>query len=381
VNLAALSPYEAKLAGLSRKSRLRALAPREGVDFTSNDYLGLAEAPRLKAAIVDAMARGLPVGAGGSRLLRGNHPEHEALEAEAAAFFGAEKAIYVGSGFAANVALFSTLPLRDDLVLHDALIHASVPDGIAAGKAKAVAVPHNEVEAFEREIICWRQAGGRGRPWIAVESLYSMDGDCAPLAALADLAERHGGFLVVDEAHATGVFGPGGRGLAAALEGRGNVVALHTCGKALGASGALLSLPAVLADYLVNRARGFIYSTAPSPLMAAAVLEGLRVVADEPWRRSRLAELVSFAGEELHRQLGVTPSGSQILPVMIGDNARSLKIAARLRQAGFDVRAIRPPTVPEGTARLRIAITLNVEESQIAAMIGLLALSLREEAA
>lgn len=381
MTLAALSSYEAKLAGLGRKSRLRALAPREGIDFTSNDYLGLAEAPRLKAAIAEAIGNGVPVGAGGSRLLRGNHPEHEALEAEAAAFFGAEKAIYVGSGFAANVALFSTLPLRDDLVLHDALIHASVHDGIAAGKAKAVAVPHNEVEAFEREIIRWRQAGGRGRPWIAVESLYSMDGDCAPLSALADLAERHGGFLVVDEAHATGVFGPGGRGLAAALEGRGNVVALHTCGKALGASGALLSLPAVLADYLVNRARGFIYSTAPSPLMAAAVREALGIVADEPWRRSRLAELVSFAGEELHRQLGVTPSGSQILPVMIGDNARSLKIAARLRQGGFDVRAIRPPTVPEGTARLRIAITLNVQEGQIADMIGLLALSLREEAA
>ncbi|MFF2321443.1 8-amino-7-oxononanoate synthase [Agrobacterium sp. NPDC058088] len=381
MTLAALSSYEAKLAGLSRKSRLRALAPREGIDFTSNDYLGLAEAPRLKAAIAEAIGNGVPVGAGGSRLLRGNHPEHEAVEAEAAAFFGAEKAIYFGSGFAANVALFSTLPLRDDLVLHDALIHASVHDGIAAGKAKAVVVPHNAVEAFEREIIRWRRAGGRGRPWIAVESLYSMDGDCAPLAALADLAERHGGFLVVDEAHATGVFGPGGRGLAAALEGRGNVVALHTCGKALGASGALLSLPAVLADYLVNRARGFIYSTAPSPLMAAAVREALRIVADEPWRRSRLAELVSFAGEELHRQLGVAASGSQILPVMIGDNARSLKIAARLRQGGFDVRAIRPPTVPEGTARLRIAITLNVEDGQIADMIGLLALSLREEAA
>ena len=381
MNLAALSPYEAKLAGLSRKSRLRALAPREGIDFTSNDYLGLAEAPRLKAAITEAIGNCVPVGAGGSRLLRGNHPEHEALEAETAAFFGAEKAIYFGSGFAANVALFATLPLRDDLVLYDALIHASVHDGIAAGKAKAVVVPHNEVEAFEREIIRWRQAGGRGRPWIAVESLYSMDGDCAPLSALADLAEWHGGFLVVDEAHATGVFGPGGRGLAAALEGRGNVVALHTCGKALGASGALLSLPAVLADYLVNRARGFIYSTAPSPLMAAAVREALRIVADEPWRRSRLAELVSFAGEELHRQLGVAASGSQILPVMIGDNARSLKIAARLRQGGFDVRAIRPPTVPEGTARLRIAITLNVEDGQIADMIGLLALSLREEAA
>lgn len=379
MNSSALSAYELKLAGLHRKSRLRALAPRQGIDFTSNDYLGLADAPRLKAAITDAIERGVPVGAGGSRLLRGNHPEHEALETEAAVFFGAERAIYFGSGFAANVALFSALPLRDDLVLYDALIHASVHDGIAAGKAKAVAVPHNQVEAFEREINRWRQAGGKGRPWIAVESLYSMDGDRAPVAALADLAGRHGGLLVVDEAHATGVFGPGGRGLAAELEGRGNVVALHTCGKALGLSGALISLPAVLADYLTNRARGFIYSTAPSPLMAAAVREALRIVADEPWRRIRLEELINLASEQLRSRLGVTPGGSQILPVMIGDNARALKIATRMRDGGFDVRAIRPPTVPEGTARLRISITLNVEESQIADMVGLLALAMEEE--
>ena len=379
MNSSALSAYELKLAGLHRKSRLRALAPRQGIDFTSNDYLGLADAPRLKAAITDAIERGVPVGAGGSRLLRGNHPEHEALETEAAVFFGADRAIYFGSGFAANVALFSALPLRDDLVLYDALIHASVHDGIAAGKAKAVAVPHNQVEAFEREINRWRQAGGKGRPWIAVESLYSMDGDRAPVAALADLAGRHGGFLVVDEAHATGVFGPGGRGLAAELEGRGNVVALHTCGKALGLSGALISLPAVLADYLTNRARGFIYSTAPSPLMAAAVREALRIVADEPWRRIRLEELINLASEQLRSGLGVTPGGSQILPVMIGDNARALKIATRMRDGGFDVRAIRPPTVPEGTARLRISITLNVEESQIADMVGLLAFAMEEE--
>lgn len=381
MNHTVFSQYEAKLAGLERKSRLRALAPRQGVDFTSNDYLGLASAPRLKAAFADAMERGVPAGAGGSRLLRGNHCEHEALELEAAAFFGGEKAIYFNSGFAANVALFATLPLRQDLVLYDALIHASVHDGIAAGKAQAIAVPHHQVEAFEREIIRWRGQGGRGRPWIAVESLYSMDGDRAPLVALADLAERHDGFLVVDEAHATGVFGPDGRGLAAELEGRRNVLALHTCGKALGLSGALLSLPAVFADYLINRARGFIYSTAPSPLMAAAVRETLRMIADEPWRRLRLAELVSFAGEELQRRLGVTPSGSQILPIIIGDNARSLRIAACLQQGGFDVRAIRPPTVPEGTARLRIAVTLNVDESEIAAMAELLALALREEAA
>lgn len=379
MNSSARSPYEVKLAGLHRKSRLRALAPRQGVDFTSNDYLGLADAPRLKAAIAAAIERGVPVGAGGSRLLRGNHPEHEALEAEAASYFGAEKTIYFGSGFAANVALFSALPLRDDLVLHDALIHASVHDGIAAGKAKAVAVPHNQVEAFEREINRWRQAGGKGRPWIAVESLYSMDGDRAPVAALAGLAGRYGGFLVVDEAHATGVFGEGGRGFAAELEGRGNVVALHTCGKALGLSGALLSLPAVLADYLTNRARGFIYSTAPSPLMVAAVREALRMIADEPWRRTRLKELINFAGEQLRSRLGVMPSGSQILPVMIGDNARALRIAARMRDVGFDVRAIRPPTVPEGTARLRISLSLNVDESQISDMIGLLVLAMEDE--
>lgn len=381
MNALALSAYEVKLASLQRKSRLRALVPRQGIDFTSNDYLGLADAPRLKAAITGAIERGVPVGAGGSRLLRGNHPEHEALEAEAAAFFGAEKTIYFVSGFVANVALFSTLPLREDIVLYDELIHASVHDGIAAGKAQALAVPHNQVEAFEREISRWRQAGGQGRPWIAIESLYSMDGDRAPLADLADLAERHGGFLVVDEAHATGVFGPGGRGLAAELEGRGNVVALHTCGKALGLSGALLSLPSVLADYLINRARGFIYSTAPSPLMAAAVREALLIIAEEGWRQSRLAELINFAGEELRSRLGITPSGSQIMPVVIGDNARSLAVAARLHDGGLDVRAIRPPTVPEGTARLRLSITLNVDEGQIADMVGLLGFALKEERA
>ncbi|MCA1408601.1 8-amino-7-oxononanoate synthase [Ensifer sp. IC3342] len=379
MNLSALAPYESMLAGLERKSRLRRLAPRQGIDFTSNDYLGLANAHRLKAAISAAIDRGVPVGAGGSRLLRGNHAEHEALEAEAAAFFRAEKALYFSSGFAANVALFSSLPQRADLIVHDALIHASVHDGIAASKAQAVAVPHNDVEAFDRAARSWRQAGGKGRPWIAVESLYSMDGDRAPLLALADVADRHDGFLVIDEAHATGVFGPGGRGLAAELERRGNVLVLHTCGKALGVSGALLGLPSSLANYLINRARNFIYSTAPSPLMAAAVREALRIVADEPERRARLEELRTFAAGHLQLLIGVGPSASQILPVMIGDNARSLRIAERMRANGFDVRAIRPPTVPEGTARLRISITLNVDEDEIAEMVQALAIAMQED--
>jgi 8-amino-7-oxononanoate synthase len=375
----ALARYEATLDGLARRSRIRALAPQHGVDFTSNDYLGLANAPRLKAAISVAIGRGVPAGAGGSRLLRGNHPEHEALEAEAAAFFGVQRVLYFGSGFTANVALFSSLPQRDDLIVHDALIHASAHDGITASKAEAVAAAHNEVDAFDRAIRRWREAGGKGRPWIAVESLYSMDGDQAPVADLADLADRHDGFLVVDEAHATGVFGPGGRGLASGLESRGNVVVLHTCGKALGVSGALLGLPSVLADYLINRARNFIYSTAPSPLMASGVREALRMIADEPERRDQLERLKNFAGEQLSSRLGISPSGSQILPVMIGDNARSLRTADRMRAEGYDIRAIRPPTVPEGTARLRISITLNVDEEQIADMVQRLATAIEEE--
>ncbi|MBP1861794.1 8-amino-7-oxononanoate synthase [Rhizobium herbae] len=377
---AGLLRYETTLAGLDRKGRRRVLIAQDGADFSSNDYLGFAGSPQLAAAVTAALQRGVPVGAGGSRLLRGNHPEHEALEKAAAAFFGAERALYFGSGYAANAALFSTLPQRGDLIVHDALVHASAHEGIQAARATAVAVAHNDVEAFEQAISGWRRNGGIGHPWIAVESLYSMDGDRAPLAELAAVAERHDGFLVIDEAHATGVFGPGGRGFAAGLENRKNVIVLHTCGKALGVSGALLGASAVLCDYLVNRARGFIYSTAPSPLMAAAVREALRMLADEPQRRADFDELKAFANADLTAKLGVKGSGSQILPVLIGDNGRAVRIAARMRGEGFDIRAIRPPTVPEGTARLRIAITLNVDRATIARMFTRLAAIMAEEA-
>lgn len=371
--------YERTLAGLERRGRRRALLPPGDIDFTSNDYLALADAPRLKAAFTSAIERGVPAGAGGSRLLRGNHPEHEALEAEAAAYFGSERALYFGSGYAANTALFSTLPQRDDLIVYDALVHASVHDGIAACKAPAVGVPHNDVDAFADAIRNWRKAGGTGHPWIAVESLYSMDGDRAPLVELAELAARHDGFLVIDEAHATGVFGPGGRGFAAGLEPRENIIVVHTCGKALGLAGALVGASGTLCDYLVNRARGFIYSTAPSPLMAAGVREALRVLADEPGRRETLKALQRFANAEMARVLDMEGSGSQILPVRIGDNALSVRIAAHMREKGFDIRAVRPPTVPEGTARLRIAITLNVDRPTISRMFEALAAILDEE--
>lgn len=379
MTLGLFARYEKTLEGLDRKGRRRALAPAGGLDFTSNDYLALAASTRLKAAITSAIARGVPVGSGGSRLLRGNHEEHETLEAEAATLFGAERMLFFGSGYAANAALFSTLPQRDDLIVHDALIHASAHEGIAASKADSVAAAHNDIDAFADAIGQWRRAGGTGRPWIAVESLYSMDGDRAPLADLLALASQHDGFLVIDEAHATGVFGPEGRGLAAELEDRENVVMLHTCGKALGVSGALVGASAVLCDYIVNRARNFIYSTAPSPLIAAAVREALAALVDEPERRAAFDDLRSFANRALAEVLGIEGSGSQILPIPIGDNGRAVRIAARMRAEGYDVRAIRPPTVPEGTARLRIAITLNVDRAAIVQMLQQLKIAIAKE--
>ncbi len=364
-----LARYDAMLNQLEQKGRRRSLTQQGGIDFTSNDFLGLADSPRLKAAVAAALARGVAVGAGGSRLLRGNHPEHEALEAEAATFFGAERALFFGSGYAANVALLSTLPQRGDLVVYDALVHASTHAGLATTRAEAIATPHNDVDAIDQAIRTWRKAGGTGHPWIAVESLYSMDGDQAPLGALAALADRHDGFLIVDEAHATGVYGPQGRGFSADLEGRDNVIVLHTCGKALGASGALITASRPICDFLVNRARPLIFATAPSPLIAACVREALKILTDEPQRRDDLQQLITLANDQLRTNLGVATSGSQILPVIIGDDARTVRIAAQMQAAGFDIRAIRPPTVPEGSARLRVAITLNVDAPTITDML------------
>ncbi|MFG1428717.1 8-amino-7-oxononanoate synthase [Roseixanthobacter glucoisosaccharinicivorans] len=375
-----LARFETTLAGLKAKSRRRALEGRAGYDFASNDYIGLAASPRLAAAVEAAVARGVPVGAAGSRLLRGNHPEHEALEAEAAEFFGAGRALFFGGGYNANVALLSALPQRGDLVVYDALIHASVHEGMKTGKAETVAALHNDAQSVEDAIIAWRARGGRGTPWIVVETIYSMDGDAAPLDDLIAIAERHDGFLIADEAHATGVFGPDGRGRAAHLEGRDALITLHTCGKALGASGALVAGHATLIDFLVNRARPFIYATAPSPLMAAAVREGLRMLKDEPERRARLSALVARAGERLGA-MGWPASGSQIVPVILGSNARAAAVAAHVRAAGFDCRAIRPPTVPEGTARLRISLTLNVDEAIIDGLTGAIAEALERVAA
>ncbi|KGJ17180.1 8-amino-7-oxononanoate synthase [Paracoccus sanguinis] len=360
-----MAPFRADLAALEAAGRTRRLILRAGVDFASNDYLGLAGHPRLAAAVQAALADGVPVGAAGSRLLRGNTDWQEAFEINAAAFFGAEAALGFGGGYQANVAVVSTLPQRGDLLLMDALSHASTRDGARLARAEVAEFQHNDAGHAEDVITDWRARGGNGAVWIAVESLYSMDGDRAPLDDLAQLADREG-FLIVDEAHATGVWGPGGKGLSHALEGRENVITLHTLGKALGGSGALLCLPAVLRAALINRARPFIFATAPSPLMAVAGGAALDLLRDEPDLPQRLHDHIALFSQEMSARLPHLPmSGSQIVPLIVGEDAATMRLAAAVQAEGFDVRGIRPPTVPPGTARLRVSLTLNASAEDV----------------
>ncbi len=372
------SVYTSALEALKRDERLRCLKPRGGIDFSSNDYLALACCQRMRRAIAAAVESGTPIGAGGSRLLRGNCAEHEELELDAAQFFGTETAIFFASGYIANFAVLTTLPQKGDLLVLDQLVHASIHEGARAGRADFRFFAHNNPNSVEEMIRGFRSEGGTGRVWIVAESLYSMDGDFAPLDALLAIADRHDAFVLVDEAHATGVFGEDGRGLAAAYEGRENLVVVHTCGKAMGAAGALITTTRLLRDFIVNRCRPFIFSTAPSPLMAVAVKEALAILREEPERRQRLSGLIAFTRAEIGARedsqgSGWQVSGSQIMPYIVGDNARAMALAEGLQARGFDIRGIRPPTVPPDTARLRISLTNNVGEDDVRAMLDALA--------
>jgi 8-amino-7-oxononanoate synthase len=354
---------------LKSEFRHRSLSLPRGIDFTSNDYLGLARHPALRRAVLDALDAGAPAGSAGSRLLRGHHPEHAELESLAAGFFGCERALYFSTGFLANFALFTTLPHRHDAIVFDEFVHASVKEGVHAAHASHIKVRHNDVGAFEDAIVRARRLGTRG-VWIAAESVYSMDGDVAPVQDLHALAHAHDAVLIVDEAHASGIFGPTGRGF---TEGRYDerLITLHTCGKALGVAGGLVCGPAVAMEYLINAARPFIYSTAPPPYVAAAVCRALRLVDEEPWRRERLLRLASFAGRRLGEALGgaAARSRTQIIPVILGAENRAVAAAEALQREGFDVRAVRPPTVPAGTSRLRVSIGVDRTEAEIEALV------------
>jgi 8-amino-7-oxononanoate synthase len=367
--------FDPELGRLKALGRYRSLKLPAGIDLSSNDYLGLAEHPALRQAAIEALQGGIEIGASASRLLRGHRRAHAELEDFAADYFDAPRSLFFANGYQANFALVTALVKRDDTIVFDALCHASMRDGIYAVRAASVKVPHNDLDAFEQALKTPRAPGAN--VWILVESIYSMDGDMAPVRELLALAEKYDAMLIVDEAHGTGVYGASGRGATEGLADQGfghdRLIVLHTCGKALGVAGALVCASAPAIDYLINTARPFVYSTAPMPLQAVLVQRALQLVHEEPWRREELTALKAHAAKCLP---GVSVE-SQIVPIIIGEDDAAIAVAAAMQAEGFDIRAIRPPTVPEGTARLRLSLRVGVTTDQLSVFAAALARSQR----
>ena len=362
---------ELDAAGLSRSLR----APH-GVDLTSNDYLTLAADPRLASRLAEAALRG-GCGSTGSRLLRGERDVFDAVERRFAAFKRSERALYFSSGYLANLAVLATLAEPGDVIYSDARNHASLIDGIRLSRARRVVVPHGDLDTLARLL---RADDGPGHRFVVIESLFSMDGDMPALADYAAIGRETGATLVVDEAHAVGVYGERGSGLLerAGLDAEG-LISINTAGKALGVAGAFVAGPAWVVDYLIQRARTFIFSTAPPPALAAALDASLTVVQEEPGRRARVADRARYLRDRLASAgVPVAPGSSQIVPVVVGENDRAVAVAASLQDRGFDVRAIRPPTVPDGTARLRLSVNAGLSEAVLDRFVDALVAALQE---
>jgi 8-amino-7-oxononanoate synthase len=356
----------AELEALREQGLLRRLEPLRGapgveielrpgerlLNFSSNDYLGLAGDPRVAQALANG-AREWGAGAAASRLVCGDFAPHHELESALASFEGAEAAVLFGSGYSANCGLFPAFVERADLIVSDALNHASIIDGCRLSRARIEVYPHGDVEAASRLL-----AQPARRKLLVSDAIFSMDGDRAPLKALAEACTRHGAMLVVDEAHASGLVGPRGAGLSAEL-GAAPDLRLTTLSKALGVFGAAVSGTRAACDLLVNRSRSLLFSTGLPPALACAALESLRIAAgpegDE--RRASLWNNIRRFAAGL-RSFGLPArEESAIFPVVLGSPERAVAAAARLRELGVLAKAIRPPTVAAGTSRLRFALS------------------------
>lgn len=329
------------------------------LDCCSNDYLGYARAPVSRATLEACTASA--AGAGASRLIFGTRAEHLQLERELADWVRLPAALLFSSGYAANVGLLQALVARGDTVVSDALNHASIIDGCRLARAKAVVVPHRDLDACARAL-----EGSPGRRWVLTESVFSMEGDRADLPALRALCDAHGAALIVDEAHALGVFGPEGGGLCRASSVRPDAL-VGTLGKALGAQGAFVAGSAPLRQLLWNRARSLVFSTASSPVLAVLALHAVRRARVDEGGRTRLHRLGALLVDRLRSAGLAVGEGATgpIVPLLVGDNAQAVALAEALRAGGFLVQAIRPPTVPRGTARLRLTVSAAHSEDQI----------------
>ena len=368
-------------ADLYRRRRVAAWSPALGpaelvVDgrrclaFCSNDYLGLARDPRL-AETLAAQARAGGTGSGAAHLVAGHGPEHQALEEELAAFTGFPRALLFSTGYMANLGVLGALAARGDLVAEDRLNHASLLDASRLCGATVRRYAHADAAAAGR-----RLAGAARRRLLVTDGIFSMDGDAAPLAALAAVARQHQAELLVDDAHGLGVLGPDGSGsiAAAGLQPADVTALVGTLGKAFGTFGAFVAGNEAVIETLVQRARSYIYTTAPPPPLAAATRRALAIARSEPWRRERLQALVArFRRGAAALGLRLADSTTPIQPVLAGSPRVALQAAAALFEAGLWVTPIRPPTVPAGTARLRITFSAAHEEADVDRLLGALA--------
>jgi 8-amino-7-oxononanoate synthase len=359
---AGLYRQEVILAG--RSGPIVCIDGREVVNFCSNDYLGLAGDDRLAAAASDALAR-WGVGAGASRLVCGTSQAHVALEEKLAAFKQTASAVLCPTGWMANRAAVSVLAGPGDLILCDKLDHASILDAAAASGARVRTFHHNDLDRLDT--LLTRHRAEHRRCAIIADSLFSMDGDLADLPGLVDCKARHDAVLMLDEAHATGVFGEHGRGAVEHFGLAGQVdVTVGTASKALGVLGGFVAGPAVLAETIRNAARAYIYTTAMPPMLCGAIAASLEIIAGEPSRRAHVLALADRLRSRLSQAgLDTGPSASQIVPVIVGPAERAVTLSRELLDDGFFVQAIRPPTVPRDTSRLRVSISAAHSEAQV----------------
>jgi len=353
---------EIETKGLKRK-----LASPKGIDFSSNDYLGLAKDERLKDSMVEAVNRE-GVGSTASRLLRGERDCFREVEQQFADWKSTENSLYFATGYQANIGLMQTFLGENDIVFSDELNHASLIDGIRLANRKKVIFEHcdaKQVEKLLTTISC------EGEKFLVTESLFSMDGDIAPLEKYAEICRCTNTNLIVDEAHAVGLYGEKGSGLIEEYGIEKDVfLSVNTAGKALGVSGAFVAGSDLAIEYMINKCRSFIFSTAPVPAIADALKKSIEIIESEKNRRRSLRDLCVYFNELLTENGFDAPADkTQIVPIIIGDSEKAVEIADKMQAKGFDVRAIRPPTVAEGTSRLRVTLNLGLSRDLLDAFV------------
>jgi 8-amino-7-oxononanoate synthase len=357
-----------ELASLEAKQRKRDFRISECIDFTSNDYLGLTKSPVIRERAIKDLQSGMPLGSGGSRLLRGNHIWHEHAEKEFADFEDVETALFFSSGYSANMAVLTAIPTRHDLILYDTMVHASIKEGIHASLAAKKTFEHNSIDSL-RTAAHSALSTQHSALYVVVESLYSMDGDEAPMKEIAEVCEEFGMALIVDEAHATGLYGKHGRGLIDEKSVRDKILlSIHPCGKALAAAGAFVCSSAIVKSYLINKARTMIFTTALPPIVPATISEVLKEIKRNPKLITAVHHNANYVRKKLRTNLKkwIVPEGrSPIIPLIVGDDQTAVEVGEEMNRRGADIRPIRPPTVAEGTARFRITVNSLHEQDEL----------------